>query len=178
MLYWLHVCICLRLSRSHVKKKPFAKKVGGEAQSKVRGGASAPLPLPVRRLCQDWYYRIRTGVAYVRYNLIRYGITILGLVLQVQILSYLSRIYWYYRIRIGVTYTSYNLIRFCITILGLVLLVQNLSYLIHKDWYCLKSIVTINATNKVGYHWLRCSCCEIEVTCMRDVTLDKPVEPV
>ena len=79
---------------------------------------------------------------------------------------------------IGVTYTSYNLIRFCITILGLVLLVQNLSYLIHKDWYCLKSIVTINATNKVGYHWLRCSCCEIEVTCMRDVTLDKPVELV
>ena len=36
MLYWLHVCICLRLlvwnaGRSHVKKNTICKKVGGQA---------------------------------------------------------------------------------------------------------------------------------------------------
>ena len=44
MLYWLHVCICLRLlvwnaGRSHVKKTPFAKKWGG-------GGKRPPCPTP------------------------------------------------------------------------------------------------------------------------------------
>ena len=47
MLYWLHVCICLRLlvwnaGRLHVKKIPSAKKMGGQAPP--------PLPLLVRRL--------------------------------------------------------------------------------------------------------------------------------
>ena len=45
MLYWLYVCICLRLlvwnaGRWHVKKNTICKKVGG-------GGASAP-PAPPR----------------------------------------------------------------------------------------------------------------------------------
>ena len=54
MLYWLHVCICLRLlvwnaGRSHVKKIPPAKKSGG-------GGGQAPsLPLPV---CRLWFVKV------------------------------------------------------------------------------------------------------------------------
>ena len=48
MLYWLHVCTCLRLlvwnaGRSHLKKIPSAKKVGG-------GVSAPPCPSPVRRL--------------------------------------------------------------------------------------------------------------------------------
>ena len=53
MLYWLHVCTCLRLlvwnaGRSHVKKIPSAKKVGGGGGGGKR--PPPPLPLPVRRL--------------------------------------------------------------------------------------------------------------------------------
>ena len=48
MLYWLHVCICLRLlawnaGRSHVKKTTICKKWGGGGE-----GGKRPLPLPVR----------------------------------------------------------------------------------------------------------------------------------
>ena len=48
MLYWLHVCICLRLlvwnaGRSHVKKIPPAKKSGGGG-----GGGASALPAPPR----------------------------------------------------------------------------------------------------------------------------------
>ena len=54
MLYWLHVCICLRLlvwnaGRSHVKKIPSAKKVGG-AQAPPPPAPPSPPPMgtPIR----------------------------------------------------------------------------------------------------------------------------------
>ena len=69
MLYWLHVCICLRLlvwnaGRSHVKKNIICKKVG-------RGKGALPLPvrrLCIRKVCNDVFCRKETNAFCISFD--------------------------------------------------------------------------------------------------------------